>query len=414
MIGQLKNLSPAHIWLLSIAASLIIMESIAGGMGMLLQGEITRDHLLMGFVVSLFTAGIMGGLLTFLLAQQERMEAALRPAVPGFEVHEDRAPADVPAFEEAEEISHDISRPGDREARGAAQGQAGQARRNDGIRRAIQNLDVLPAMPLIAQRLLALNLNTEEGERSLLSLIGQDPQISAKIIGLANSALVGASRNVTSVRNAAILLGSKRIQSVATGIAILSLMAKPPAGEFNIQDLWLHSLRVAFAGQGVAQFIPSKMRPLDDQIFLAGMLHDIGYLVLAYLDPTLSDRLHNRLSAEPWRPALEIEREIMDTCHDELGAELARHWNLPEEIVAVLRYHHSPEEPEAAIGQPLVRLINLAQKLLPAPEIAGYAAPGTRDTEWEALDIAPSLEGEVRAQVAVRVEQAAQLASSFA
>jgi hypothetical protein len=107
--------------------------------------------------------------------------------------------------------------------------------RNDegqaGLKRAINNLDTLPAMPVIAQKLLGLRLDTDEGERMLLVLIEQDPQISAKIVGLANSAMVGASRHIKTVKDAAMLLGTKRVQSVAASIAIISLMTKPPAGE---------------------------------------------------------------------------------------------------------------------------------------------------------------------------------------
>ena len=281
------------------------------------------------------------------------------------------------------------------------------------LKRAIKNLDVLPAMPVIAQKLLALNLDTEEGAQMLLVLIEQDPQISAKILGLANSAMFGASRHVTTVRNAALLLGTKRVQSVATGIAIISLMSKTSAGGFNVQDLWLHSIGIAFAMQGIARSMPKELRPSDDQIFLAGMLHDIGYLVLAHLAPKLSDKLHTCLAAEPKRPAMEVEREILDICHEELGAELARHWNLPEEIIAVLHYHHSPDAAGAVVGQPLVRMINIAEKLLPSFGLNEYVAPGISAEEWEALGINPSKAEEVEEQVDEEVEQAIQFVSSF-
>ncbi len=281
------------------------------------------------------------------------------------------------------------------------------------LRQAINNLEALPAMPVIAQKLLALKLDTEEGVRMLLVLIEQDPQISAKLLGLANSAMIGASRHITTVRDAAMLLGIKRVQSIATGIAIMSQMAKAPAGKFNMQDLWLHSIGIAFAMLGIARFMPEKMRPRDDQIFLAGMLHDIGYLVLAYLDPNRSDMLHTHLAAETGRPSLEIEREILDICHDELGAELARHWNLPEEIIAVLRYHHNPDAAEAATGQPLARMINITEKLLPSFGLNEYVAPGISAEEWEALGICPSKAEEVEQQVDEEAEQAIQFASSF-
>lgn len=281
------------------------------------------------------------------------------------------------------------------------------------LRQAVKNLDVLPAMPINAQRLLALKLDTEEGIHQLFVLIGEDPQISAKLIGLANSAALGVTHHIATVQEAAMLLGIKRVQSIATSIAIMSQMTAAPAGRFNMQDLWLHSIGIAFAMLGVARFMPQNLRPRDDQIFLAGMLHDMGYLVLAYLDPKLSDRLHNRLAAEPDRPSTEVERETLDICHDELGAELARHWNLPEEIVAVLRYHHTPDLPEAALGQPLVRMINIVEKLLPAYGLNEYVAPGISAEEWNALGIPASRASEVEEQVDEEAGQATQFVSSF-
>ena len=91
------------------------------------------------------------------------------------------------------------------------------------LRQAVKNLDSLPAMPVIAQRLLALKMDTEEGEREMLMLIGQDSQISAKIIGLSNSAIFGSAHKASSIREATIRLGMSRVQSVSSGIAIMSL-----------------------------------------------------------------------------------------------------------------------------------------------------------------------------------------------
>lgn len=280
------------------------------------------------------------------------------------------------------------------------------------IRKSILNLDVLPAMPVIAQKLLSLRMDTDEGERKMLVLVEQDPQISAKIIGLANSVMVSSMRHITSVKEAVMLLGITRTKSVATGIAVMSLMAKAPAGKFNIRDLWVHGFGIAFAMLGIARAMPGKIRPNEDQIFLAGMLHDIGYLVLAFLDPKRSDKLHARLAAEPDRVALEIEKEELDMCHDEIGSELVRHWNLPDEIVATLRYHHTPSEAGAAAE--LAYLINIAEKLLPSFGINEYVGGSVSAEEWEKLGIDPDSAEEIRDQVNEQAEQAMQFASTFA
>lgn len=280
------------------------------------------------------------------------------------------------------------------------------------LRAAVRNLNSLPAMPVIAQKLLALKLDSDEGEKQMMLLIAQDPMISAKVIGLANSPLIGASRHITTVRDAAMLLGLTRVKSVATGIAVMSLVNQP-IGRFDPQELWMHNLGVAFAMLPVVRAMPAKSRPQDDMIFLAGMLHDIGYLALAHLDPKRSDDLHTRLVIEENRPAIEVERELLDVTHDELGAELAKHWNLPEEIVAVIRYHHTPDVPAAEPGQPLVRIVNIAERLIPSFGLREFVGHTIADSEWEALGINPADADEIAMQAAEQAEQASQFASSL-
>lgn len=289
----------------------------------------------------------------------------------------------------------------------------GIGRSNIDLRAAVKNLDSLPAMPVIAQKLLALEMNTEEGEREMLRLIGQEPQISAKIIGLSNSAMFGSSQKASTIREATIRLGMTRVQSVSTGIAIMSLKDNTLTSQLRMQELWLHNFGIAFAMLAIARAMPARIRPNDDQIFLVGMLHDIGYLALAYLDPKRSDDLHACLAAEPDRPSLTIEWDMLEICHDELGAELARHWNLPEEIITMLRYHHTPDMAEAAAGQPLVRMIHLAEKLLPAFGIHECVDSAISDQEWKALSIDPGKAEEIAVQVAEQGEQAMQFANSF-
>jgi HD-like signal output (HDOD) protein len=101
----------------------------------------------------------------------------------------------------------------------------------------------------------------------------------------------------------------------------------------------------------------------------------------------------------------------VELTHDELGAELARHWNLPEEIISAIRYHHDVQKSDPA--QPLARIINLAEKLLPS-----FAFPELIDTaiateDWQALGIDPERAEEINAQVAEQADQASQFASSF-
>lgn len=281
------------------------------------------------------------------------------------------------------------------------------------LRVAIKSLDSLPTLPLIAQKLLALKTDTDEGQKQLLLLIEQDPQILAKIIGLANSPILGSSRKISSISEAAIVLGINRIKSVALGIATLSLKTKSSSSNLNMQDLWMHNLGIAFAMLAIGRAMPRQVRPADDYIFLAGMLHDIGYIALAHLDPQRSNELHTYQAAAPGRPVLEIEKALLDITHDELGAELASYWNLPSEIISVIRYHHTPDAPDAPGDQPLIRMVYVAEKMLPSFGMGEHVDPGIHDSDWEALSIDPSNAEEILSQAAEQADQATVFAASL-
>ena len=104
---------------------------------------------------------------------------------------------------------------------------------------------------------------------------------------------------------------------------------------------------------------------------------------------------------------------MIEIGHGELGAELAQHWDLPGNIVAVLRYHHHPADAAAAEGQPLIALLNLAEKLLPGFGIAEHVAPDISDNDWLDLGIDPSRAEELAAVVREQAEQAKQIANTF-
>ena len=265
--------------------------------------------------------------------------------------------------------------------------------------KAINELDTLPAIPCIAKKILSLKITTDEGERALLELIEKDPPILSKIIGLSNSPLFGTGREILTLHDAAALLGSKRVKMTALSFAMMSSMTRKSGGLLNIDGLWKHSLSVTMTMDTLARYMPKDRRPPDDEIYLGGLLHDIGFMVLDYLDPQLSDKFHARLAVDAERTIEEIEAEMLGMNHCELGAELARHWGLPEHIIAMLRYHHSPNDERAADGQPLVAMASLAGKLLPTFGIDESMQVDIAAEEWQALGIDPLKADEIKAKV---------------
>ncbi len=274
------------------------------------------------------------------------------------------------------------------------------------LKEAIRNIDSLPSMPQIAQKILELNLESTEGELAMLKLIEKDPQISAKLIGLANTPFFGATKPIVTLMDAAMLLGTARVKTVTLGIAFMTSMATSSHSKLDIQGLWQHSFRVAMAMRTLSRAMPIDSRPYLDEIFFAGLLHDIGYMVLNHLDPEKSDALHHQFAMEPHRSSTAIEAELLEMSHCELGAELVRNWNLPETIVTVLRYHHDPQNPQVAAGQILAIMVNLAEKILPAYGIQEHVQHEISAEEWLALGIDPERAESLSQQIIEQTEEA--------
>jgi diguanylate cyclase (GGDEF)-like protein/PAS domain S-box-containing protein/putative nucleotidyltransferase with HDIG domain len=275
------------------------------------------------------------------------------------------------------------------------------------MHKAIECLLALPAMPKIAQEILAINLATDEGDELLLKLATRDAAILARIISLANSPMFCTTRKVLSMKDASAVLGIKRIKMIALGIAMNTSLTRKPSGVLNAEKLWQHSMAVALAMEVIAKAMPRKMRPSEEKIYLAGLLHDIGYLVLDYVDPEKSDLFHARIAAENL-PGTAIEAEMMEVSHGELGALLAERWGLEPDVVDVMRYHHLNDVSKEAQGQPLIAIANLAERLLQNFGIREAASCEIGREEWHALSIADEKVDEIIAAVLKCADEVAQ------
>jgi len=285
---------------------------------------------------------------------------------------------------------------------------------NGKLHLALNNLDSLPAMPEIAHRLLALPLDTEDGEAQMLRLIGQDPQLSAKIIGLANAAALGLKRNTNSIHDAAMLLGLRRLKSVAIGMSTLSALSKQAATKnFDPQDLWSHSMTIAIVMSLFSQEMPKTLRPNENMTFLAGLLHDIGLMALHHLDQEASDELHHQLRLQPKRPIQDIELELIGITHSRIGAQLVRHWNLPSEIIEVVALHHEPHSEKTAPPNLLILMVNIAERLLPDFSIAEHHDIAISNEEWHELGIEPARSAALSALVNEVAMQIVQLPDPY-
>lgn len=227
----------------------------------------------------------------------------------------------------------------------------------DDLRAKVRGTDTLPTISSVAQHLLSLPLETERGEQEMLNLIESDPFIAAKVIGMANSPLFVPGKKVCTVSDAAMVLGLSRVKTIAIAIAMMGPLKVRESGIFSLRDLWLHSFSIAIGMRTLSGMLPRELRPAEDMLFLSGLLHDLGYLALAYLAPDSFDAYIGQVESHPEVSPLDLEMTEFGITHAELGAMLGRNWDLPDEVVSVIAGHHGKSPDTGNVQLMLARLI---------------------------------------------------------
>ncbi len=206
--------------------------------------------------------------------------------------------------------------------------------------------DALPALPELVLQILDMLEDDAANVDALSAHIGTDPAVVARILAAANAGAMGASGRIDSVRQAIMLLGVSRVRSITLATAIIDRYgAEAP---FDVKRLWLHSVGVAVCAQEVAQFAGLDV----EAAYTAGLLHDIGQLLLFVVDPDAYARVL-RLRAERDIDIVAAEREYLGVDHAETGGALAELWKLPKNIAEAIAAHHASDRnpPESETGR---------------------------------------------------------------
>lgn len=203
----------------------------------------------------------------------------------------------------------------------------------------LKRVQALPPLPTSALRVIALTKNPATTVKELETVIGQDPSLTAGILRQANSAYYGYARRISSLQEAIIVLGFQVTQGLAMASAVAPLLKNNLLGyEIEQEGLWKHSMLTAMTAKRLCQY---KKLPYGDVAFTAGLLHDIGKLVISIYVQEVGPFLVEKVK-EVKLSYSELEEKVIGYNHATVGGFLARTWFLPEDLVSSISYHHSP------------------------------------------------------------------------
>lgn len=239
----------------------------------------------------------------------------------------------------------------------------------------LQRVDALPTLSPIAQRLLGAGSSDDFDIDEVSGLIESDPALTARILAMCRTADKGLGDRITTVRRAMVMLGIRAVRSAVLSVAVYDMMesvaqrAHDDAQQrgvdsdvsFDRVGFWTHSLGVACASRLLAEKGGKKVDVSPDDAFVAGLLHDIGKLVLDVALPTSFVKVL-MVAAQQRSAAAPIERKIIGVDHHVAGKRAAERWGLPRPLQDVMWLHGQPFEALPDVPhRRLVALVSVAK-----------------------------------------------------
>jgi putative nucleotidyltransferase with HDIG domain len=248
-------------------------------------------------------------------------------------------------------------------------------------------LQDLPSPPAVVMELLSCIEQSDTDVALLAKKVATDQALTAKTLRLANSSLYSPSVKVATIQQAITFLGFQATRNLITAAALTGCFPSGQCAGFDDKAFWRHAIATATCARVLAR----HLRINQDIAFTAGLLHDIGRLVLVTLDP------QRYAGVIAWRkahdvPLLTAEREVLGVDHVMAGSALARQWGFSETMRQAISFHHAPDTPGAGFLATIVHAadavahgLDLAgdeEEMVPPLSTVAWTALGLMEAEW--------------------------------
>lgn len=202
------------------------------------------------------------------------------------------------------------------------------------------NIDVrsVPILPELADQMIRMVLEDDVSLVKMTGLIEKDQALTARVLSLANSSYYKRSRDVYTVRDAVSLVGFDAVRTLALGVSVLDMFPTKKGSNLDYKAFWRHSIACALFAEAIMESMSIEKAP---KAFCAGLLHDIGKVILDIMKPDEYAAVLKLAQEEP-RPLLDVEKQILGNTHCDVGREVLVHWKLPHLYEECIWCHHAP------------------------------------------------------------------------
>lgn len=200
-------------------------------------------------------------------------------------------------------------------------------------------INEIPTLPVVAGKIIEILDNPRSSAKDLEKVISIDQSLTSRVLRLVNSAYYGFPRRITTVAQGVVILGFDVIKHLTLSVSIADIFRlKGNSPIFDRSSLWKHSVGTAVCAKLLAR---KASLPLLEEAFIAGLLHDVGIVIIDYYFPEKFEEILEMMEREHI-PLVKAELRVLGFTHALVGKLVAKKWNFPDLLVETIGYHNKP------------------------------------------------------------------------
>jgi HD-like signal output (HDOD) protein/prolyl-tRNA editing enzyme YbaK/EbsC (Cys-tRNA(Pro) deacylase) len=290
-----------------------------------------------------------------------------------------------------------------------------KAVQNFTARRIQQRLEAtveIPPLADTAQKIIKLRVDPNATIDDITGVVETDPALAAQVVSWAASPYYGSAGKIRSVEDAIVrVLGFDLVINLALGLALGKTLELPKDHPQHATPYWQQSIYTAAVIEGLTRAMPRAKRPESGLTYLAGLLHNFGYLLLAHVFPPHFSLICRQIEVNPHLHHSYVEQHLLGITREQIGSWLMRNWDMPEELATALRFQHDPHYD--GDHSAYANLVCLAVRLLRKEGIGSGPMESIPDELFERLELPREKAQDVVHKVLEAEVMLRELASQF-
>lgn len=245
----------------------------------------------------------------------------------------------------------------------------------------------LASLPNVYTRIVETLNSPRASSAAIANIVSKDSSLSLRLLRLVNSAFYGFPAKIDSISRGITLLGTNELTTLALGISVVRLFQDIPNELIDMETFWKHSIRVGLFAQVLASH---KVGLSEEKLFVGGLLHDVGRLVMLRKIPEKYAQVIIRSRREK-SPLNRVEQKLLHCDHAEIGRLLAKEWRLTPTLTQMIGGHHSPAMDRFPLEACIVHIADLLAHACGDELLITTQVPPLQTKAWETIGLSPSI-----------------------